>query len=170
MHLGGAGAYAATVAAYGVGGVLGAVAFGALGTRISRRGVYVGTWAVAAAASLVLIALPVLAIAVATLVVLGLAAGAIVPLEQTVWQERTPSELRARVFAIATAIPLITDALAFVAAGAIVGAFGLRAGFVMHAAGDMILLVAALVLPAIRQLEPPRAHRADREAPAPASN
>src|SRR5215216_3295873 len=56
-RLGGAGAYAATVAAYGVGGVLGALTFGAIGTRVSRRAVYVGTWVVAAAASLVLVAL-----------------------------------------------------------------------------------------------------------------
>jgi len=153
-RLGGAGAYAATVAAYGVGGVLGALTFGAIGTRVSRRAVYVGTWVVAAAASLVLVALPSLTLALLTLVILGAAAGAIVPLEQTVWEERTPPQLRARVFAIATAIPLLTDALAFLVAGVVVGTFGLRTGFLMHAIGDAILLAAAIMLPAIRHLDP----------------
>jgi hypothetical protein len=103
----------------------------------------------------VLLLLPPLALALATLLVLGIAAGAISPLEQTVWQERTPHELRARAFATATAIPLLTDALAFVVAGAVFATFGLQAGLAIHAAGDALLLGAALTLPAIRSLDSP---------------
>jgi MFS family permease len=159
-RLGGAAEYAALVAAYGVGGVAGAIFFGAVGDRVSRRGVYVGTWVVAFGSSVGLLFLPPLALAVLTLIALGAAAGAITPLEQTVWQERTPPELRARAFAAATAIPLLTDALAFVVAGAVVGVFGLRAGLAIHAVGDGFLLLAALLLPAVRSLEPVEpAHR-----------
>jgi MFS family permease len=152
-ELGGAGDYAALIAAYGAGGLAGAALFSLVGMRVSRRLVYVGTWAVAFAASVALLFLPPLALAVGTLFVLGAAAGAISPLEQTVWQERTPKELRGRAFAASAAIPLLTDALAFVVAGAIVAVFGLRAGLAVHAVGDALLLAAAVTLPAIRKLE-----------------
>jgi MFS family permease len=164
-QLDGAADYAALIAAYGAGGLAGAALFSLVGMRVSRRLVYVGTWGVALAASVALLFLPQLVLAVVTLFVLGVAAGAISPLEQTVWQERTPKELRGRAFAASAAIPLLTDALAFVVAGAIVGLFGLRAGLAVHAVGDAILFAAALTLPAIRKLDSPRAPTSARRAP-----
>ena len=164
-RLDGAADYAALIAAYGAGGLAGAALFSLVGMRVSRRLVYVGTWGVALVASVALLFLPPLALAVATLFVLGAAAGAISPLEQTVWQERTPKELRGRAFAASAAIPLLTDALAFVVAGVIVALFGLRAGLSIHAVGDALLFVAALTLPAIKKLDSPRAPTPARRPP-----
>jgi MFS family permease len=58
--------------------------------------------------------------------------------------------------AIGTAIPLLADGIAFVQSGAVVVAFGLRAGFGVHAVGDALLFSTALVLPTIRPVDQER--------------
>jgi MFS family permease len=151
-ELGGAGTFAALMTAFGAGGVLGITLFGSLGARVPRRAQYVGTAVFYPAVSLFLIALPPLVPALVILALLGLSAGAVVPLFQTVRQERTPPELRGRVFATVAAAEAIVIPPAVLLAGVVVESFGLQAAFVAYAAGNVLYAVLKLALPATRDL------------------
>ena len=126
-ELGGATDLGLLVGAYGAGGLAGAVAFGLAGPRVPRRPLFVLVWAAYPPGWAALVALPALAPAVAILFLVGLVAGTLGPLEQLVRQERTPPELRGRVFATFMASLTLVVPPATLAAGLLVDAAGLRA-------------------------------------------
>ncbi len=155
QELGGPAAFGVLMGAYGGGGIAGVALVGALGDRLPRRTAYVAVWLGYGVVWLLLVPVPPLATAVAVLALLGLAAGALAPLEHTVRQERTPAELRGRVFATvaageASGIPLGVLLAAFLAEG-----FGLRTAFAVFALGNAALAIAAATIPAARRLEAP---------------
>jgi MFS family permease len=151
--LGGAEAFAAMMAAYGAGGLVGIALFGAFGSRLPRRTVYVGLAFVYPVVSCGLIALPPLAPALATIALVGIVAGAGTPLFHTVRQERTPPELRGRVFASVAAAEAMVVPPAVLLAGSVVEAFGLQAALVMFAAGNTLYAILKLAIPAARHIE-----------------
>lgn len=132
-ELGGAGAFGALMAAYGAGGLMGIALFGVVGNRLSRRRVYVALALVYPLVSAMLIALPPLAPALVVLALVGVVAGAGTPLFQTVRQERTPSELRGRVFATVAAAEAMAVPPAVLIAGYVVEGLGLRAALALFA-------------------------------------
>jgi MFS family permease len=156
-ELGGAAALGALMAAYGAGGVLGIALFGAFGVRLPRRAVYVGLAVFYPTVSFGLVALPPLWPALATLALIGVSAGAIVPLFQTLRQERTPPELRARVFATVAAAEAAAVPPAVLLAGLAVESLGLRAAFLAFAVGNSLYAALKLALPATRDLDAPGA-------------
>jgi MFS family permease len=143
-ELGGPAAFGALMAAYGVGGLLGITLYGVLGTHLPRRRVYVSLAVFYPAVSCCLVALPPLWPGLVTLALLGVSAGAIVPLFQTVRQERTPPELRGRVFATVAAAETMAIPPAVLLAGVVVQTFGLQAALLVFAVGNT--LYAALKL------------------------
>jgi MFS family permease len=151
--LGGPAAFAGLMAAYGAGGLAGIALFGSFGSRLSRRHVYVGLAFVYPVVSCALIALPPLTPALATLALVGVVAGTGTPLYHTVRQERTPPELRGRVFASVAAAEAAVVPPAVLLAGYVVDAFGLRAALVVFAAGNTIYALLKLAIPAARQIE-----------------
>jgi MFS family permease len=167
-ELGGAGDFAAMMGSYGVGGLLGVLLFGAVGNRLPRRRVYVLLALVYPVVSLALIPMPPLAIAVAALALIGVVAGAGTPLYYTVRQERTPPELRGRVFATVAAAEASAIPLGVLFAAYVIEVLGLRAAFVAFAAGNILYAVLKLTLPGTRELEQPatsaRASRAGSRA------
>jgi MFS family permease len=94
------------VAAFGAGSVIGAVIFGRFGLRWSRRRTFIlgiwGLWSIFAVLSF----LPSFLVMIAALFTGGLIAGPNGPLIPTLLQERTPAELRARVFAASSVLSL----------------------------------------------------------------
>jgi sugar phosphate permease len=86
-----------------------------------------------------LVLLPSLAGAAVVLFLIGLVPGTGVPLYQLVLQERTPAELRGRVFSAFTASLTLTAPLAMVAGGILVQAAGLRTSFTVYAATSAVL-------------------------------
>jgi MFS family permease len=154
-ELGGAGDFAAMMGSYGVGGLLGVLLFGAVGNRLPRRRVYVLLALVYPVVSLALIPMPPLAIALAALALIGVVAGAGTPLYYTVRQERTPPELRGRVFATVAAAEASAIPLGVLFAGYVIEVLGLRAAFVAFAAGNILYAVLKLTLPGTRDLEQP---------------
>jgi MFS family permease len=154
-ELGGPGAFGALMGAYGVGGILGIALFGVFGTRVPRRAVYVWLAVLYPAVSFCLVALPPLVPALATLALIGVSAGAVVPLFQTVRQERTPQELRGRVFATVAAAEAMAIPPAVLLAGVVLETFGLRAALLGFAVGNTLYAVLKLALSATRDLDPP---------------
>ncbi len=155
QELGGAGAFGALLGAYGAGGLLGVALFGVLGTRVRRRTVYVALALAYPAVSVALVALPPLAPALALLLLVGVVAGAGVPLFHTVRQERTPPALRARVFATVAAAEAMAIPPALLVAGYVVEELGLRAALLVFAAGNTAYAILKLTLPAAKRLEKP---------------
>ena len=141
------------VAAYGVGGLFGTAIFGALTGRLSRRRFYtialIGMPLSAAAIAL----LPPLSVLLLALAALGICPGVLVPLRNTVLQERTPPAMRGRVFSILQATNLTVVPFGLLATGLLLEAAGLRPTLVLFAAGLAVFSTAALLLPLTRRLD-----------------
>jgi MFS family permease len=167
QELGGADAFAALMGAYGAGGLLGVIVFGAIGNRLPRRPVYLTLALAYPAVSFALVPLPPLAVALVALALVGVVAGAVGPLFHTVRQERTPPELRGRVFATVAAAEAVAIPLGVLVAALVVELFGLRAAFVVFAAGNAVLAVVKATIPAARDLG--GVHGASEQRPAHAS-
>jgi MFS family permease len=155
-ELGGSSAFAAMMAAYGAGGLLGITVFGGLGDRLPRRLVYVGIAFAYPVISFGLVPLPPLVPTLAILLLIGIVAGAGTPLYQTVRQERTPAELRGRVFATGAAAETLAIPPAVLLAGYVVDTFGLRAAMLVFAAGNAFYGLLKLTLPGAAEIAPRR--------------
>ncbi|PYE55442.1 MFS transporter [Deinococcus yavapaiensis] len=115
---GGAVGLGAVVSAFGLGSVLGSVAFGRFGHAWSRRTTFlVSVWGLCG----IFVALACFAdprVVVAACFLGGLIAGPNGPLIPTVLQERTPDALRARVVAASSALTLVASPLGVLLGGA----------------------------------------------------
>ena len=155
-ELGGAGSLAAAVTAYGVGGLLGTLAFFAVGPALPRRRFFVATWVAYAALSVALVPAPSLVLLLPLLLGIGVLTGAYDPFEATVHQELIPPDLRARAFAILLAAEMTAVPLSMLLYGFLLDAAGLRAGLVLFAAGNVLLAAYAVANGPARRLEPLR--------------
>lgn len=142
------------MAAYGLGGLLGIALLGGLAERVSRWLLYVALTFVYPVVSFGLVPLPPLAPTLVTLLLIGIVAGAAVPLYQTVRQERTPAELRGRVFATAAAAESLAIPPAVLLAGYVVETFGLQAALLVFAAGNAFYGLLKLTLPGAEEIAP----------------
>jgi MFS family permease len=138
-RLGGSAALGALVTAYGVGGILGAAAYGVLARVLPARRIFGSIRIAYPIVCAALIALPPLAGAIAVLFLIGLVPGIGVPLYQLVLQAETPAPVRGRVFSVFAASLSLTAPFAMVIGGALAGAIGLRATFAVYAATSLVL-------------------------------
>ena len=141
----------------GAGSVVGALAYSAVGERLSRRMVF--TWGFAGATVWYPIAamFPPLAVMLTARGVSGVVAGPINPVIDTVFLERVPDGMRGRVFGVGNAAAWIAMPLGVLIAGPAIEAFGLRA--TLLATGGFYAVVAALTIwaPSLADLNRPRA-------------
>jgi predicted MFS family arabinose efflux permease len=116
---------------FGGAAFVGSLAFGAVGHRLPRRAVFVGcffTWAVML---LAISTLPPLPVALAAIVVGGLAAGPLNPVLGAVQYERIPARLRGRVFGAVTAAAWAAIPLGTILGGVAVETLGVQATLVV---------------------------------------
>jgi MFS family permease len=151
-ELGGAEDLAVIVAAYGVGGLAGAAAFGAIARRVPRRGLYVAAWLPYPVLWFLLAMLPPLAVAAAVLFLIGVVAGLLGPIEQLVRLRRTPPELRARVLSTFMGMLLLVVPPGVLAGGLLVEWLGLRGALLAFAAANTALTVCVLASRAPRSV------------------
>jgi MFS family permease len=142
-ELGGAGALAASVTAYGLGGLVGTAGFGFVGSALPRRHFYRATWVVYALLSLALVVVPPLGVLLVVLFAIGLVAGMYDPFETTIHQELIPVSLRARAFAILIAAEMIVVPPSMLINGVLIERFGLRAALMLFAVGNVLLALFA---------------------------
>jgi MFS family permease len=148
------------VAAYGLGGLAGAAAFAFVDHHVSRRALYLGGWIGSQLFVLLLVGLPALVVVLLALFVVGLAAGAIGPIDQTLRQERTPPPLRGRVFSLVIAAQAVVAPIGMLLAGVAADRLGVQLAFVVFAITNAALVLLALAIPAFRLLnERASAHR-----------
>src|SRR4029453_2102387 len=79
----------AMVASYGAGGLLGGAGFGVYGSRIPRRRLYIGVFVVWPCTYAAITFVQSFPFTLAMLLILGVAAGSLVPLQATIRQERS---------------------------------------------------------------------------------
>lgn len=144
------------VAAVGLGGLAGALAFGAVGHRVPRRWVWIAGFLVGPVALWVLTVEPTMPLLLAAMAVGGFAMGPINPLLVTIRQERIPPELRGRVFATFSAVAMVAQPAGMLVGGFLVEAAGFRAAVLVLAACSQIVGVVALGLPRLREMDRPR--------------
>jgi MFS family permease len=141
------------VSAFGSGGLIGALAFGAIGRRIPRRRLYTGVMVVWPMLYATLALVPSLIAGVLALVILGTAAGALVPMQATIRQERSTPRLLPRVVGLSTATVPVVGPLAVLVAGVLLDAFGVRGTLLLMTIGTACIGIAALRSASIRAFD-----------------
>lgn len=142
--------------AFGVGALIGAVIFGAVGHRLPRRAVYIVAFILAGSPRyFVMAAVPGLVPILATVFVGGLAAGSINPILSTVLYERVPLGMRARVLGAVTAGVWAAMPVGALLAGWLLEMIGLRAALLVAGALYLAATLSPLVSPVWRQMDAP---------------
>jgi predicted MFS family arabinose efflux permease len=152
-------------AANGAGALAGTVAFGAFGTRLSRRAVFAASFASVPMALALLALTPNLPLSLAVLAGLGLGLGVANVLEYTIYFERIPDGMRARVLGLTGAIGWGSVPLGRIAGGFLVEQLGLSVTLGLVALLSAPLPLLLFVVPAFRDMRAPAERTAIPEAP-----
>ena len=137
----------------GAGSVVGALAFSAVGDRVSRRRVFVWGFAGVTVWYPVAALFPPLGVLLAAKTLAGLSAGPLNPVIDTVFFERVPDGLRGRVFGVVSASAWLAMPLGVLVAGPAIEWAGLRATLVVTGALYLGVVLAAMKLPSLRGLD-----------------
>ena len=139
-------------AASGGGAVVGAIAYAAVGHRVSRRAVFIPSFVVVAVGPLLLATLPSLPVAIAIQVIRGIAAGPLNPIMSAVEFERVPEGMRGRVFGAIQAGAWVAMPLGVLAGGFLIEGIGLRETFIITGALYLATTLTMIVNPAIHDM------------------
>jgi predicted MFS family arabinose efflux permease len=142
----------AMVACYGVGGLLGAAAYGVLGPRVTPRALYRGIFVVWPCAYAATLLVPDLAITLVMLLTIGAAAGSLVPLQATVRQERAPAHLLPRVVGLSTATIPVAVPVGALLTGILIDVLGLGQASLLLAGAALAVGAAVSTSRATRHL------------------
>jgi MFS family permease len=144
-------------AALGGGALAGALAYGAIGHRLPRRATFLTALTVAGAPLALLGITDQVAVSAAVLAFVGFVSAPLNPLTVTLAQERTPPEMRAQVLGAAIALAWVAMPLGMLIFGALAEAIGVRALFVLGGGAFVLVLVAALPMRVLHELDRSRA-------------
>lgn len=151
-------------AAFGIGGLAGAVIYGMYGHRIPRRALWIMAFLampVAVLAPLLTSSLPML---IVMLTMAAIVAGPINAMMVTVRHERIPQELRGRVFSTFSAISAVATPLGILIAGYLIESLNLNATLLIITVLEFALAAAIVITPAFRQMDDTRGQPVHEEA------
>ncbi|MFE3520659.1 MFS transporter [Streptomyces sp. NPDC059161] len=152
--LGGASQLGLLSALFGAGGLCGALLYGLVGHRFSRRTVFSVCVLLCGAPRYAVAALTGTTLPLAvTMVVAGLAGGTLNPILTTVIYEKVPDELRSRVAGVLTAGCELAMPLGSLAAGFLVEGAGLRGALLAVGGVYLLATLSPLVLPAWQDMD-----------------
>ena len=140
---------------FSAGGVLGALVYSAVGTRLPRRPVFVAGLFAAAAVAGVFAYEPDYWIQLLAMAAGGFMTGPVNPIVNVVLQERTAEEIRGRALSMVFAFAYALFPLGYVAAGFMVKGLGANQTFSIMAAGSVVVAVWAMLTPALRGMNAP---------------
>jgi MFS family permease len=141
------------VMAMSAGGVIGALAYGAIGYRVGRRLTFVCALAGTGIAILGLALLPPFGVMVALAFAVGLLYGPVNPLLNYAMQTRTPERLRGRVMGTITSFGFAAGSLGFLVIGPLVQTVGLQPTFIGLAVLLLLATLAAVPARSLRLLD-----------------
>ncbi len=137
----------------GAGGLIGILLFGRYGMRFSRRRAFAAGSIGVACGYAILLLMPGRVAAIVAFVLAGIAAGPINPILLTVFQDRTPAQLRGRVFGLLTSVAWSIIPLGRVVGGYLIEWVGLRATIALITGGYMIAGVATIIHPVFSSMD-----------------
>jgi H+ antiporter protein len=142
--------------ALSIGGLIGALGYAVLSKYMSRRAVMLTAVLTLGVAMTVIAFLPPLPLILALSAVVGLVYGPIAPIYNYVMQTRAPQHLRGRVVGVMGSLAYAAGPLGLIVAGPLADSAGLHATFLALSLPMLVLGVAAVFLPALRELDNPR--------------
>ncbi len=143
------------LSALGAGALIGATLYGMLGHRVPRRALWLASFASMPLVYWVLALRPSLPVLVTVILIGGIATGPTNPLMVTIRHERSPVDLRGRVFATYSAVAVAMEPLGMVVAGFLIEGAGFSPTVLALAACQQALAVGIVFLPAFRHLNKP---------------
>jgi MFS family permease len=146
------------ISAGAVGALAGAAVYGAVGHKLPRRPVYISAWMVIATSLGVLALLPPLPVILAAEVLGGFFGAAINVIGPTIRQERTPAELRGRVFGATRAILMVAAPPGLLIVGYLLDRVGVQVILVAMATIQGLVALSLLFNPTLREMDISPAH------------
>jgi len=146
------------VAATGAGALLGIAIYGIASQRVSRSVIWLGAFFLSPLEYWALAVSPPLFVLLVALTVSGLVVGPLNPLMVTIRHERSPVEVRGRVFSTYSAIAMSASPFGILLTGAAIQYLGFRPTVVLLAIGLQLLGIAMLFIPAFRDMSSPALH------------
>jgi MFS family permease len=137
----------------GAGALVSGIAFGAIGHRLPRRATFIGGFVTAAIPYGFIALFPILPVLVGLRVCVGLGAGPLNPILDTVFQERVPAAMRGRVFGLIVSIAWIAIPIGSLFSGYLIELAGLRTAIVAVAVAYLAATLGMFLIPALRQME-----------------
>jgi MFS family permease len=141
--------------AFGAGALVGAAIYGAIGHRLPRRALWLAGFMITPFLFWVLAAQVSLPLLMMVAALDGIISGPINPLLVTLRHERTPIELRGRVFSTFSAIAQAAVPLGILCAGISAENLGLRPTIVAIAICTLVVSVAMVFVPAFHEMDAP---------------
>jgi H+ antiporter protein len=141
--------------ALSIGGLIGALGYAVLSKYANRRAVMLAAVLTLGVAMTVIAFLPPLPVILLLSVIVGLVYGPIAPIYNYVMQTRAPSHLRGRVVGVMGSLAYAAGPLGLVVAGPLADSAGLRVTFFALALPMLLVGLAAIAMPALRELDRP---------------
>lgn len=142
-------------AALAAGSLAGNGLYIAFGTRIPRRPMMIGGFAIRALSFWVLVTMPSLEVIAAAIFFNALFLEPVNPLYMTIMQERVPARMRGRVFGASMAIAMSTLPLGMIGYGYLLEATSLQTTLILLASVNLLLPLGMLLVPAFHAMEKP---------------
>lgn len=139
----------------GGGAVIGTVIFSAFAPRLSRRKTFISGFFVIGFSSLALSTAPPFPIAIAALLVMGLAAGPLNPILMSIRQEHVPMPYRARVFGTTTAIAFVAIPLGQLVGGYLIEWMGVQPFILLVSIIYLVTVVSFFFNPVLHEMDHP---------------
>ena len=143
------------LAAMGGGSFLGATLYGVFVGRLSRWWIWIIGYMLVPLEFWVFLVSPGLALLVAAFFLCGVLMGPINPLMVTLRHERSPAEIRGRVFSTYSAIAMGVSPLGILITGQLVEGIGFNPTVFIFAAISQVLGVACVLMPSLHQMNQP---------------
>jgi H+ antiporter protein len=136
-----------------IGGVIGALGYAVLSKYTARRTVMLVALLVLGVAMTVIAFLPPLPVILVLSAIVGLVYGPIAPIYNYVMQTQAPPHLRGRVVGVMGSLAYAAGPLGLIVAGPLADTAGLHVTFLALSTPMLVLGLAALFLPALRELD-----------------
>jgi len=141
---------------FSAGGIVGALAYSALGPRLPRRLAFVGGLVATTAVAAVFALSPVYWVQLLVMAVAGFLTGPVNPIVNVVLQERAPEEMRGRALSMVFALAYALYPVGYVAAGFLIKWAGAPATFATMAVASGLVALWSMVTPALRGMDAAR--------------
>jgi H+ antiporter protein len=141
--------------ALSIGGLVGALGYAVMSRYLKRRTVMLIAVLTLGVAMTVIAFLPPLPVILVLCAVVGFVYGPIAPIYNYVMQTRAPQRLRGRVVGVMGSLAYAAGPLGLILAGPLADAAGLHATFLALSLPMLVLGVAVVFLPALRELDLP---------------